>query len=326
MTADSTHSFARSGGNLFSPQEVRALMEVEFKRGQRHGYPVSCLALHPDRLDQLCLIHGQESKDEVLHAVVDLVRRTIRAGDLLGFTEDERLVLILPHLAPDALVVLCKRVIAGAGTLVFEGGTGTHRISLSIGASHSRNPHALDFATLERVALDGLAVAEAGGGDRWVESELYELESLPTAEPVSAPVETAAEQLFPDYRERLVEMVSAGGGLEDSARELADEIVRRALEGQVVQMDGRPVTESGKAEVDLLRRRIAKLTRSLGINEEELRELRAFKQASLDRDDSLEGAAGGRSLGTEDALRADLMRTIFEANRDLQRRSRRDAG
>ena len=91
-------------------------------------------------------------------------------------------------------------------------------------------------------------------------------------------------------------------------------------------MDGRPVTERGKAEVDLLRRRIAKLTRSLGINEEELRELRAFKQASLDRSESLAGAAGERSLGTEDALRADLMRTIFEANLDLQRRSKRDAG
>ncbi|HIG87446.1 MAG TPA: GGDEF domain-containing protein [Planctomycetes bacterium] len=326
MTADSTPTFARSGGNLFSPQEVRALMEVEFQRGQRHGYPVCCLALRPDRLDQLCLIHGQESKDEVLNAVVDLVRRTIRAGDLLGFTEDERLILILPHLVPTALVVLCKRIIAGAASLVFEGGTGTHRTTLSIGASHSRHAHALDFATLERVALDGLAVAEAGGGDRWVESELYELESLPTAEPTGAPAETAAEQLFPDYRERLVDMVSAGGGLEDAARELADEIVRRALEGQVVQTDGSPVTESGQPEADLLRRRIAKLTRSLGISEEELRELRAFKQASLERGESMAGAAGERTLGTEDSLRADLMRTIFEANRDLQRRSRRDAG
>lgn len=302
-------------------------MEIEFQRGQRHGYPVCCLALRPDRIDQLGLIHGQESRDEVLRTVLDLVRRTIRAGDLMGFTEDERLILILPYQPPESLKNLCKRIIQSAASLVFETGSQTHQTTLSMGASHSRHPEARDFATLERVALDGLEVAEASGGDRWIESELYGLESASkskpaTAEPVEAEQVGAAEQLFPDYRQRLVEMVSRGGSLEDAARELSDEIVQRAIRAKAETAPG--VSDDG--DLDLLRRRIAKLTQTLGISEDELKELRAFKQASIERGELLAGPAGERSEGTGDALRADLMRSIFDANVDLRRRTDRDAG
>jgi GGDEF domain-containing protein len=327
VTPQPVTAFSQSGGSLFSPQEVRALMEIEFQRGKRHGYPVCCLALRPDRIDQLGLIHGQESRDEVLRTVLELVRRTIRAGDLMGFTEDERLILILPHQPPESLKNLCKRIIKSAAGLVFETGNRTHQTTLSMGASHSRHPEALDFATLERVALDGLEVAEASGGDRWIESELYGLESASklkpvTADPIEAEQVSAAEQLFPDYRERLVEMVSQGGSLEDAARELSDEIVQRAIKAQAEDAPG--VGEGAKLE--LLRRRIAKLTQTLGISEDELKELRAFKQASIERGELLAGPAGERSEGTGDALRADLMRTIFDANLDLRRRTDRDAG
>lgn len=295
-------------------------MEIEFRRGKRHGYPVCCLAIRPDRLDQLSLIHGQESKEEVLGSVVELVRRTIRAGDLLGFTENDRLILILPHLPSATLHTICTRIIAGASNLVFDTGPRSHRITLSVGASHSSHPEAGEFSTLERVALDGLEVAEAAGGDRWIESELYGLESREDSERRDSVPVVEAEQLVPNYRERLVELVSEGGSLEDAARELADEIVRRALQAQ-----GAGALSGSADEADLLRRRMAKLTRSLGVSEQELLELRAFKQASIDRGESNLGVAGERSMGTSDGLRADLMRTIFEANLDLRRDSGRDA-
>jgi len=302
-------------------------MEIEFQRGQRHDYPVCCLALRPDRIDQLGLIHGQESRDEVLRTILDLVRRTIRAGDLMGFTEDERLILILPHQPPESLKNLCNRIIKSAAGLVFETGNRTHQTTLSMGASHSRHPEALNFATLERVALDGLEVAEAGGGDRWIESELYGLESASEPMPATgtlgdADQHSAAELLFPNYRDRLVEMVARGGSLEDAARELSDEIVQRAIQAQAEDASGVGAEE----KLELLRRRIAKLTQTLGVSETELKELRAFKQASIERGELLSGSAGERSEGTGDALRADLMRTIFDANVDLRRRTDRDAG
>lgn len=316
MNSGSTFSFSRTEGGLFSPTEVRALMEVEFQRARRHGYPVCCLALRPDRIEELGLFLGQESKEEVLRTVVSLVRRTIRAGDLLGYGEQDRLVLLLPHLPPESLQFLCQRILKGARELVFDGGGGTHRTSLSIGASHSQHPEASSCEVLERVAIDGLEVAEAAGGDRWIESELYGLEARRTREVADAgDRHPDAEQLLPDYRERLVAMVEGGEQLQAAAERLADEIVTRAL-ASVQSIEG---TGDGR-EMELLKRRLAKLTSVLGVNEKELEQLRAFR-ASVEAEGAEPALRGERVSGTEDDLKKALMQSIFQANQDLRRRS-----
>ncbi|MBL6720759.1 MAG: diguanylate cyclase [Planctomycetes bacterium] len=318
MTPEPSFSFASGGGTLFSQAEVRSLMEVEYQRARRYGFPVCCMALRPDRIEEIALFHGQESRAAVLQAVVDIVRRTIRAGDLLGYAEQDRLVLLLPHLPQASVRFLCERILKAARTLEFETGTSTHRTTLSIGVSHGDHPQAAQLAVMERVAMAGLEVAESGGGDRWIESELYDLEARRVAAPEPAPAlpaSTAGAAVMPDYRERLVGLVEGGEDLERATQILADEIVARAMEA-VRPVGGETDVER---ELNLLKRRIAKLTQTLGVTERELEELRLFRSAVESRGE-VELPRSERSSGTQDDLRKALMRTIFEANQDLRKR------
>lgn len=317
MSRESAFTSASGSGTLFTPEEVRGLMEVEFQRARRHGFPVCCLALRPDRIEEVALFHGQESRNAVLQAVVDIVRRTIRAGDLLGYAEQDRLILLLPHLPQKAFGFLCDRILKAARSLEFETGTSTHRTTLSIGVAHGDHPEAVALEVMERVALGGLEVAESAGGDRWVESELYDLEARrrqAAAEELRAPL-PAGEAVLPNYRERLVEMVDSGEDLATATARLADEIVARALQGVMPTTDG----EGVEREIGLLKRRISKLTETLGVNAQELEELRQFRSAVEARGE-VESPRGERSQGTDDGLRKALMQTIFQANQDLRKR------
>ena len=317
MTRDSAFTSASGNGTLFSPEEVRGLMDVEFQRARRYGFPVCCLAVRPDRIEEIALFHGQESRNAVLQAVVDIVRRTIRAGDLLGYAEQDRLILLLPHLPKESFGFLCERILKAARSLEFDAGRSTHRTTLSIGVAHGDHPEAVALEVMERVALGGLEVAESSGGDRWIESELYDLEARRrqvTSEEPRGPL-PEGEAVLPNYRERLVQLVEGGEDLATATARLADEIVARALEGVAPAKDGAGVDR----EIGLLKRRIAKLTETLGVNAQELEELRQFRTAVEARGE-VEAPRGERSHGTDDSLRKALMQTIFQANQDLRKR------
>jgi hypothetical protein len=215
---------------------------------------------------------------------------------------------------------LCERILKAARTLEFETGTSTHRTTLSIGVSHGDHPQASQLSVMERVAMAGLEVAESGGGDRWIESELYDLEARRAAqsEPAPAlPASAAGAAVMPDYRERLVKLVDAGEDLERATQILADEIVARAMESVTPAASGSGLDV--EREIGLLKRRIAKLTQTLGVTERELEELRHFRSAVESRGE-VDLPRSERSSGTQDDLRKALMRTIFEANQDLRKR------
>lgn len=345
MHTFSTVGFTKSGQPLFTPEEVRKLMHVEFERAQRYGYPIACMMIQIDRIDPLHTIHGYESKEEVLRKVVDLVKRETRASDFLGCMVDDRLLAVIPHTHPEAAGFLAKRLLKGARALHFQSSVGTVRISLSIGLSHNRHPGALSFETLVRVAEEGLAVADAGGGDRCVETELYQLYENRRDPSRPSPSELLGGKLGDfendeDYRRKLLALVQKDGDLEAAAAQLAEEIISRALrdvEAERVRVaaeappqapdapapaDLDPEAElTYKREIDLLQRRIAKLTQSLGLTERELERLRSLKDVEGGMESIYRNVQG---LGDEELhreLKRELMAKIFEANLDLRRQT-----
>ena len=345
MHTFSTVGFTKSGQPLFTPEEVRKLMHVEFERAQRYGYPIACMMIQVDRIDHLHTVHGYESKEEVLRKVVDLVKRETRASDFLGCMVDDRLLAVVPHTHPEAAGFLAKRLLKGARALHFQSGAGTVRISLSIGLSHNRHPGALSFETLVRVAEEGLAVADAGGGDRCVETELYQLYENRRDPSRPGPSGLLGARLADiegdeDYRRKLLALVQKDGDLEAAAAQLAEEIISRALRdveaerartaAQAPPSPALPTAPGSlepeaeahyKREIELLQRRIAKLTQSLGLTEQELARLRSLK----DLDPGLESIYRTvQGLGNEDLhreLKRELMAKIFEANLDLRRQT-----
>ncbi|MEL6908494.1 MAG: diguanylate cyclase, partial [Planctomycetota bacterium] len=81
MPNSATLSFSRTGRGLFTRDEIRQLMQIEFERAARYSYPIACMLIQVDHLAQLQTVHGHESKEEVLMNVVELVKGATRAGD-----------------------------------------------------------------------------------------------------------------------------------------------------------------------------------------------------------------------------------------------------
>lgn len=333
--------FSEHGRGLFSPREIERLMRVEFDRAQRHKYPIVCMIVGVDRLGQLQDLYGYESKDEILQGVIGVLRGATRDSDYLGFLQDDRLVALFPHTAPETGGLLAKRLLAGAKKLRFERDGRSLRISLSIGVSHNRHEGALSFDTLVGVAEEGLLVADAAGGDRYVETELYQLyekkrrarsaererrelfaEPPPPPAPAGpapapAPARTAASLLG----ETVLDLLQSQGFSPESL----GAIDRSTLLAMIARLSDEKSdatiaqVEEERRKVDLLERRIAKLTQQLGITEDELKRVAGMKGIDLGVASIYRSVQGISDEASNKEKKREMMKVIFEANFELKK-------
>ena len=337
MVNTATLCFGKSGRSLFTKDEIRQIMQIEFERAQRHSYPIACMLIQIDELRQIQTVHGHESKEEVLRSMIELVKGATRAGDLLGYVVDDRLCAVIPHTPPMAAKALSERLLTGARGLAFECAGRTIRITLSIGLSHNQDPGATSFGTLERVAEEGVLVADQGGGDRCVQTELYQLyekERVPVSRRDIEELLGRAEAM--GYRERLENLVHEGGSLEAASETVAEEIIERAVsdargqwelelkeaQGEIARLANAARTAEGASgdnrEVAQLQRRIAKLTSSLEATEQEIARLRKLKTVDDGVESIYREVQGLDNDDSRSEIKKELMGAIFQANLDLQ--------
>jgi diguanylate cyclase (GGDEF)-like protein len=178
----------REGGDgflsssLFSQAQILHLMKNEFARARRHQLPMGCLVLQVDRLSQLADLHGLELRQALRATIARLVREKTRGSDLLGATNDDRYVLVLPHtnleqtrIVADRLHQLFQDVEVGVDGRPLA-------LTLSIGVSSFGDAKTLFFDTLLQQAESAADFAARAGGDRVMsfgESQLRE--ELPDA-------------------------------------------------------------------------------------------------------------------------------------------------
>jgi diguanylate cyclase (GGDEF)-like protein len=332
MANSATLSFSKTGRGLFTAEEVRQLMQVEFERARRYGYAIACLTIQVDRLEHLETVHGLETKSAILNAIADLVKSATRAGDLLGYLVQDRLVVVVPHTTGEAARALGERLLTGARKLRFASESRTLRVTLSIGVAHNQNPDATSFPVLEEVSDEGRAVADSSGGDRVSETELYRLHQAKHEVPVNG------------YRGRLEALVDERGDFESAVAQITEEIVERAIrEAREEWANAQPTAddkraaeqqrsaekdqaedeaETYKRQVELLQRRLAKLTESLGLTEQELARVRRMKAVDSGIESVYREVQGLTGDGERGEMKRELMSQIFAANLDLKQRKR----
>ncbi|MBL8858558.1 MAG: diguanylate cyclase [Planctomycetes bacterium] len=326
-----------AGQGLFSGAEVESLMRVEFERARRHKFPLVCMRVAIDRLDQLHDLYGVESKDEILRTVTALMRDSMRDSDHLGITQDDRFLAVFPHTTPETGQMLAKRLIVSARKLRFDRDGRSLRISLSIGVAHNRDESASSFETLLAVADDGLAVADAGGGDRFVETELYALYEnkrrragggegekplvihAPPRPQAPAPRELTREETL--GKALLDKLVASGFDIESLEAMPPDSIaaaIRSFHDQKVAVAAGSDVDKD--RQLDVLERRIAKLTHILGVTEDELRRVANMKGIDLGIASIYSTVQGLQADAQLYERKREMMKTIFEANFELKLR------
>lgn len=349
-----TVRLSEAAQGLFSAEEVERLMRAEFDRAVRHKFALVVMLVGVDRLGQLQDLYGWESKDEILKSVVSVLRGSLRDSDLLGLTQDDRVLLVFPHTTPESAGLLARRLLTGARKLRFDRDGRSLRISLSIGIAHNRQTSELSFETLVAVAEDGLSVADGAGGDRSVETELYQLYEKKRKARARAR-ETAG--LDPEAPSRIVAAVPAPEAKKEGELRLtSDDPIGQALlellatqgfEGsQFVGIDPEAVAAAirraqaqklepaepvephastpeelleKERQIDTLERRIAKLTQILGMTEADLARVMAMKGIDGGLPSIYKTVQGLTGKEAEFERKKAMMLTILEANLALKR-------
>ena len=121
------------GGSLFGRSEVEGLMGVEFTRCQRYDLPLTCFLVELEGLDQLGTIHGHGSCEEMRARVAELLERSSRSGDLLGYPEGNLLWMLLPHTGRLAAEGMARRVRSEVSQWDFSNGEVSVRVCVRVG-------------------------------------------------------------------------------------------------------------------------------------------------------------------------------------------------
>ncbi|MEL6427811.1 MAG: GGDEF domain-containing protein [Planctomycetota bacterium] len=162
--------------SLFSLAQIQHLMRVEFNRAQRYDYPISCLMVAVDRLGHLRDMYGYEAKEEIIDAIVELLKGATRSSDFLGRLADDRLLAVVPHTGKTGVESMCGRLLEATKGIHFANQDRTIPVSISIGAASDGSEHGpsakgertMFFDTLIQTAEDALNDAIEDGGSRLV--------------------------------------------------------------------------------------------------------------------------------------------------------------
>ncbi len=80
---------------LFNRRYIMIRVEEEIKRSARHGYPLSCLLLDIDRLNDVNERYGMHAGDAVLRDMAHIITRTLRATDIVARYRDDEFISLL---------------------------------------------------------------------------------------------------------------------------------------------------------------------------------------------------------------------------------------
>ncbi|MEC8653441.1 MAG: GGDEF domain-containing protein [Planctomycetota bacterium] len=152
--------------SLFSQAQILHLMKNEFARARRHGLPLGVVLLQVDRLAQLVDLHGSSLRAAVKQAVARVVREKTRGADLMGTTNDDRYLLVLPHTDAAQTRIVADRIHQVFSTVdVTIEGRPLH-ISISVGMTACDDRSTLFFDSLLTQAEAALEFASHAGGDQ----------------------------------------------------------------------------------------------------------------------------------------------------------------
>ena len=152
--------------SLFSQAQILHLMKNEFARARRHGVALGCALMQVDRLPQLVDLHGVELRHAVRAAVAQLVRDKTRGADLLGATNDDRYLLMLPHTDLAQTHVVAQRLQQLFGDLEITVDGRELALTMSVGITACGDQSTLFFDTFVAQAEAALEYALGHGGDQ----------------------------------------------------------------------------------------------------------------------------------------------------------------
>lgn len=121
---------------LYSHRALHDLLHDEVHRARRSGQPVSVLFMDIDRFKQFNDTYGHKAGDEVLERVAEMLRSSVRAGDIVGRYGGEEFMVIAPGAPAHFAVQLGDRIREALVAGQFEVDGDHPELTLSVGVSN----------------------------------------------------------------------------------------------------------------------------------------------------------------------------------------------
>jgi len=145
----------------------RRLLE-EWKRAQRHRFPLGLLMADLDNFKRVNDMHGHSVGNSVLTAVADVIQKSVREIDVVARYGGEEFAVILPQTPQSGMSVVAERIRRGVEAMAIHAKKGRAiRVTISIGGSAWPGKAKGPTALLER-ADRALSRAKRAGRNRVV--------------------------------------------------------------------------------------------------------------------------------------------------------------
>jgi diguanylate cyclase (GGDEF)-like protein len=131
----------------------------------RHRHDTSVMLLDIDRFKQINDSRGHAHGDEVLKATADILRQSVRQGDVLARWGGEEFIMFLPETSLHEATVLAERLRVAIENLRIPFETGQTAITASFGIAQQKVPH-LTLDALIASADECLYHAKQAGRNR----------------------------------------------------------------------------------------------------------------------------------------------------------------
>jgi diguanylate cyclase (GGDEF)-like protein len=149
---------------LYNHRYFHERLRSELSRAGRAHDSVALMMLDIDDFKRVNDVCGHAEGDEVLQAIAALLRKTVRASDVVCRVGGEEFAVILPGCSSEAVLATANRLTAGlTGVSTDAGGEVTMSVGVALGPEHAMNAR-----ELLACAESAMMTAKAQGKDRVV--------------------------------------------------------------------------------------------------------------------------------------------------------------
>jgi len=316
-----------------STHQMLHLMRLEMDRALKHGYPISALVVGLDGFDEG---HHLPWRRALMPAIFQELKTVTFQNDVrgLGVWTERFQLAIFPHVTPDRLLVLANQVLERAAAVRVTGVPEGEKISCSAGIAHNLHPGPLSFETLVEEAETGMGLAQSGGGAKVVQAREVERELDKLRDEVDsqiAEIQQFQSQMFGDVENKeelwgnqllskVIELFKREPEKSEGVLRVEKEVIALLKSELAVWRETSTVGQmiERQKQIEMLERRVSKLTESLGLTETELKRIAQMKSIDLGVSSiyrTIQGLSGDEGNAEQ---KKEMLKNIFQANMDLR--------
>lgn len=150
---------------LFNREAIEDMLTTKLISRRASSFPVGCLFIDVDDFDGLVAAHGEDTGDEVLRRIGEMLHQACRDDDFLGRYSGSSFVIVLPNTDAAGTIIVGEKVLRRMRSMEWPGLELSEQVKLSIGGHCIRHGTTLTLPDLMELLGSQLFQAKGSGGD-----------------------------------------------------------------------------------------------------------------------------------------------------------------